>query len=86
MADHPQQAGLPIAGMGKEKIDPRAEAEPKMQKRQSGFDRALTFAEASLTKGPKVQLGTGKGGAGVGILVDNNPTAAARAGTGIAVE
>ncbi|KAE9573479.1 hypothetical protein CGMCC3_g10386 [Colletotrichum fructicola] len=37
----------------------------KVQKRQaSGFDRALTFAEAALTKGPKVQLGNGEGGAG----------------------
>uniref|UniRef100_L2FZ27 Uncharacterized protein n=1 Tax=Colletotrichum fructicola (strain Nara gc5) TaxID=1213859 RepID=L2FZ27_COLFN len=51
----------------------------KVQKRQaSGFDRALTFAEAALTKGPKVQLGNGEGGAGVGIIVDNNPTAAAQ--------
>ncbi|KAF5500504.1 hypothetical protein CGCS363_v006034 [Colletotrichum siamense] len=51
----------------------------KVQKRQAnGFDRALTFAEAALTKGPKVQLGNGEGGAGVGIIVDNNPTAAAQ--------
>ncbi|KAF4812018.1 hypothetical protein CGCSCA4_v007065 [Colletotrichum siamense] len=51
----------------------------KVQKRQlGGFDRALTFAEAALTKGPKVQLGNGEGGAGVGIIVDNNPTAAAQ--------
>lgn len=50
--------------------------EGSLMKRQSaGFDRALTFAEAALTKGPKVQLGTGA--AGVGILVDNNPTPAA---------
>ncbi|KAF9875330.1 hypothetical protein CkaCkLH20_07150 [Colletotrichum karsti] len=51
----------------------------KVEKRQlGGFDRALTFAEAALTKGPKVQLGNGEGGAGVGIIVDNNPTAAAQ--------
>ena len=37
----------------------------------SGFDRALTFAEAALTKGPKIELGTGEGGSGVGITVDN---------------
>ncbi|KAK4228608.1 hypothetical protein QBC38DRAFT_151687 [Podospora fimiseda] len=43
----------------------------------SGFDRALTYAEAALTKGPAIQLGTGgEGGSGVGIIVDNN------AGTG----
>ncbi|KAF4783259.1 hypothetical protein HER10_EVM0007938 [Colletotrichum scovillei] len=50
----------------------------RVEKRQSGFDRALTFAEAALTKGPKIQLGNGEGGAGVGIIVDNNPTAAAQ--------
>jgi hypothetical protein len=54
-----------------------------MRKRDlAGFDRALTFAEAALTKGPKVQLGTGEDGAGVGIIVDNNIDAAARAGRG----
>ncbi|KAK3989350.1 hypothetical protein QBC44DRAFT_85408 [Cladorrhinum sp. PSN332] len=43
----------------------------------AGFDRALTYAEAALTKGPAIQLGTGaEGGSGVGIIVDNN------AGTG----
>lgn len=58
-----------------------------LTKRQaSGFDRALTFAEAALTKGPKVQLGTGEAGSGVGILVDNNPQAAARPTTGAAAE
>ncbi|KAJ0166358.1 hypothetical protein CTA2_7590 [Colletotrichum tanaceti] len=55
----------------------------EMEKRQSsGFDRALTFAEVALTKGPKIQLGNGEGGAGVGIIVDNNPTAAAAARNG----
>lgn len=68
--------------MGKE-IAPREEGEtPNLAKRQSGFDRALQYAEAALVKGPKVQLGTGEGGAGVGIIVDNNPQAAARPGTG----
>lgn len=68
--------------MGKE-IAPRDEGEtPSLAKRQSGFDRALQYAEAALVKGPKVQLGTGEGGAGVGIIVDNNPQAAARPGTG----
>ena len=52
----------------------------------TGFDRALTFAEAALTKGPKVQLGTGREGSGVGIIVDNNQQAAARPGTGTATE
>lgn len=68
--------------MGKE-IAPRDEGEtPSIAKRQTGFDRALQYAEAALVKGPKVQLGTGEGGAGVGIIVDNNPQAAARPGTG----
>lgn len=68
--------------MGKE-IAPREEGETSnLAKRQSGFDRALQYAEAALVKGPKVQLGTGEGGAGVGIIVDNNPQAAARPGTG----
>lgn len=55
-----------------------------ISKRQAGFDRALQYAEAALTKGPKVQLGTGEGGSGVGILVDNNVQAASRIGTGAA--
>lgn len=70
--------------MGKAVL-PRAdeEAAANLNKRQlSGFDRALTYAEAALTKGPKIQLGTGEGGSGVGIIVDNNPQAAARPGKG----
>ncbi|OHE91719.1 hypothetical protein CORC01_13010 [Colletotrichum orchidophilum] len=52
----------------------------RVEKRQnSGFDRALKFAEVALTKGPNIQLGNGEGGAGVGIIVNNNPTAAAPA-------
>ncbi|TGJ86152.1 hypothetical protein E0Z10_g2613 [Xylaria hypoxylon] len=69
------QTGL--QGMGKE-IAPREGSEQAKAKRDlSGFDRALTFAEAALTKGPIIQLGTGEGGAGVGIIVDNRPNAAA---------
>lgn len=41
----------------------------------AGFDRALQFAEVALTKGPDIQLGTGAEGSGVGIIVDNQPTA-----------
>lgn len=77
-----RQASLPVPGVARD-LSPRDEEEQVekreeggLMKRQSaGFDRALTFAEAALTKGPKVQLGTGA--AGVGILVDNNPTPAA---------
>ncbi|KAI3323002.1 hypothetical protein HD806DRAFT_535497 [Xylariaceae sp. AK1471] len=66
-----------LQGMGKE-IAPREEPElPKVKRDLQGFDRALTFAEAALTKGPIIQLGTGEGGAGVGIIVDNRPAGAA---------
>lgn len=57
--------------MGKE-IAPREPEVPKAKRDLAGFDRALTYAEAALTKGPLIQLGTGEGGAGVGIIVDNN--------------
>ncbi|KAI2623134.1 hypothetical protein GGR54DRAFT_37756 [Hypoxylon sp. NC1633] len=60
-----------LQGMGKE-IAPRDFESPKDKRDLAGFDRALTFAEAALTKGPLIQLGTGEGGAGVGIIVDNN--------------
>ncbi|KAB5547306.1 hypothetical protein GE09DRAFT_1060828 [Coniochaeta sp. 2T2.1] len=74
-----------LQGMGKE-IAPRISQTdiPAAAKRDlTGFDRALTFAEAALTKGPKVQLGTGAEGSGVGIIVDNNQVAAARPGKGV---
>lgn len=66
--------------MGKE-IAPREGESPKAKRDLQGFDRALQYAENALTKGPVVQLGTGEGGAGVGIIVDNRPTGAAAAGT-----
>ncbi|KLU87313.1 hypothetical protein MAPG_06314 [Magnaporthiopsis poae ATCC 64411] len=68
-----------------EEADEQPDAAPKVVKRQNvnaGFDRALTFAEAALTKGPKIQLGTGVKGSGVGIQVDNNQAVAALPGTG----
>ncbi|KAK3359983.1 hypothetical protein B0T25DRAFT_116541 [Lasiosphaeria hispida] len=68
-----------LQGMGKE-IAPRVNGvsqTPKVAKRDlAGFDRALKYAEAALTKGPDIQLGTGAEGSGVGIIVDNQPTAA----------
>lgn len=43
----------------------------------ASFQAALAFADKALTKGPKINLGTGKeGGAGVGIVVDNTPAGA----------
>ncbi|KAL2197397.1 hypothetical protein P885DRAFT_68541 [Corynascus similis CBS 632.67] len=72
-----QIAGL--QGLGKA-IAPRVgESETnKVGKRDlAGFDRALTYAEAALTKGPKIELGTGAEGSGIGIIVDNTPGGAA---------
>ncbi|KAK1538520.1 hypothetical protein CPAR01_08633 [Colletotrichum paranaense] len=82
------QAIAALQGMGKE-IAPRVQltkARPAEKRDLSGFDRALKYAEAALTKGPKVQLGTGQEGSGVGMIVDNNQQAAARPGTGGAAE
>ncbi|CAK7223925.1 hypothetical protein SCUCBS95973_005344 [Sporothrix curviconia] len=61
-----------------EEVDADSEAaeSPVAKRDLAGFDRALTFAEAALTKGPKVQLGTGREGSGVGIIVENGPTVA----------
>lgn len=47
----------------------------RSRRQLQGFDRALTFAEVALTKGPKINLGTGAHGSGVGITVDPNPPA-----------
>lgn len=47
----------------------------KVKRQNAGFDRALRFAEVALEKGPKIQMGTEE--AGVGIIVENNPIAAA---------
>ncbi|KAG7116896.1 hypothetical protein HYQ44_006523 [Verticillium longisporum] len=87
-----QQEAQQIAsflGIDGKQIDPRAgpaaagKTGGKTAKRDlSGFDRALRYAEAALVKGPKVQLGTGAEGSGVGIIVDNNQQAAARPGRG----
>ncbi|KAM7217416.1 hypothetical protein V8F06_007165 [Rhypophila decipiens] len=63
-----------IQGLGKAKeIAPREGEESAPKKRDlAGFDRALQYAEAALVKGPKIELGTGAEGSGVGIIVDNN--------------
>ncbi|KAH9904771.1 hypothetical protein F4778DRAFT_45072 [Xylariomycetidae sp. FL2044] len=74
-----------LQGMGKE-IAPRSdeEASPKAKRDLAGFDRALTYAEAALTKGPTIQLGTGEEGAGVGIIVDNNAGTVGNAAAAVA--
>ncbi|CAN8095837.1 unnamed protein product [Discula destructiva] len=72
-----------LQGMGRAVLPREVEEASSVNKRDlAGFDRALRYAEAALVKGPKIQMGTGHGGSGVGIIVDNNPTAAARPGTG----
>ncbi|KAK1964288.1 hypothetical protein LY78DRAFT_160047 [Colletotrichum sublineola] len=79
------QAIAALQGMGKE-IAPRVQLSKSHaagEKRDlAGFDRALKFAEVALTKGPKIDLGTGEGGSGVGITVDNKQGGAAEAGAG----
>ncbi|KAK0715073.1 hypothetical protein B0H67DRAFT_233502 [Lasiosphaeris hirsuta] len=60
-----------------------APAASKAKRDLAGFDRALQYAEAGLTKGPDVELGTGAHGAGVGIIVNNNQAGAA--GSGVVV-
>ncbi|KAK2023047.1 hypothetical protein LX32DRAFT_708949 [Colletotrichum zoysiae] len=79
------QAIAALQGMGKE-IAPRVQLSKSHaagEKRDlAGFDRALKYAEVALTKGPKIDLGTGEGGSGVGIKVDNNQGGAAQAGAG----
>ncbi|KAK1754661.1 hypothetical protein QBC47DRAFT_447651 [Echria macrotheca] len=77
LAQQAQQIAA-LQGISKE-IAPRdgEEASANVEKRDlAGFDRALRYAEVALTKGPKIQLGTGAEGSGVGIIVDNNPVAA----------
>ncbi|KAI1485598.1 hypothetical protein F5X96DRAFT_321256 [Biscogniauxia mediterranea] len=72
-----------LQGMGKE-IAPREDSEAPQKRDLAGFDRALTFAEAALTKGPTIQLGTGEGGAGVGIIVDNTAGTVGRSNAAVA--
>ena len=66
--------------------DPTITEAPRAKRDLAGFDRALLYAEAALTKGPLIELGTGEGGSGVGIIVDNTGRrvgeGAAEAGTG----
>lgn len=59
-----------------EEVDESASA-PIQKRQNAGFQAALNFAEGALTKGPKVQLGTGAHGSGIGIIVENGPRAAA---------
>lgn len=75
LAQQAQQIAA-LQGISKE-IAPRQDsaASDKTKRDLAGFDRALQYAEAALTKGPDIQLGTGAEGSGVGIIVDNQPAA-----------
>ncbi|KAK3389194.1 hypothetical protein B0H63DRAFT_518433 [Podospora didyma] len=82
-----EAAQFPVPGSSKE-LDPRLpdevearsdDTKVKTKRDLAGFDRALKFAEVALTKGPKIELGTGGHGSGVGIIVDNHASAAAAA-------
>jgi len=73
-ADQQQAAQIAsLQGMGKE-IAPRVVSlaeDGNVEKRDiNGFNAALKYATGALTTGPKVQLGTGAEGSGVGILQD----------------
>ena len=63
-----------LQGLGKQ-VAPSVRLNNMAKRDIAGFDRALRYAEAALTKGPDIQLGTGAEGSGVGIIIDNNPTA-----------
>jgi hypothetical protein len=64
------------AGIGRA-VEPRepevgaapVEEAPVEKRDLAGFNAALSFATGALTSGPSVQLGTGEGGSGVGIIV-----------------
>lgn len=73
-----------LQGLGKEIAPRERSGQSEIKRDLQGFDRALTYAEAALTKGPLIQLGTGEGGAGVGIIVDNRPDASNGASEGAA--
>jgi hypothetical protein len=74
------------AGIGRA-VEPRepevgaAPVEAPVEKRDlAGFNAALSFATGALTAGPEVQLGTGEGGSGVGIIVNPKTGGAAAEG------
>ncbi|KAM7195761.1 hypothetical protein V8F20_007331 [Naviculisporaceae sp. PSN 640] len=73
----PEPGTRPKSSEQFKQLDPRIQAAEvknmKTKRDLAGFDRALRYAEAALTKGPKIELGTGAHGSGVGIIVDNNP-------------
>ena len=61
---------LGLFGIGRS-IEPRKDiADAGVEKRDlAGFNAALNFATGALTTSPGVELGTGEGGSGVGIIV-----------------
>ncbi|RDL34446.1 Uncharacterized protein BP5553_07574 [Venustampulla echinocandica] len=73
---------LPGAGIGRdiqpreEEVDEDEESAAVEKRDLAGFNAALNFATGALKSGPEVQLGTGEGGSGVGIIVRPPGTAA----------
>lgn len=69
------------AGIGRT-VKPREDeaevgpAVPVAKRDLAGFNAALSFATGALKTGPEVQLGTGEGGSGVGIIVKPGGTTA----------
>lgn len=69
------------AGIGRT-VKPREDeaevgaAVPVAKRDLAGFNAALSFATGALKTGPEVQLGTGEGGSGVGIIVKPGGSAA----------
>ncbi|EPE28745.1 hypothetical protein GLAREA_09866 [Glarea lozoyensis ATCC 20868] len=79
-AEVPNGAGIGRAVEPREPEVGAAPVEAPVEKRDlAGFNAALSFATGALTTGPEVQLGTGEGGSGVGIIVNPKTGAAAAA-------
>ncbi|KAK5657838.1 hypothetical protein OQA88_2911 [Cercophora sp. LCS_1] len=72
----PQAASAPLEQEASAPEPPTPRPTKVLEPRDlAGFDKALRYAEVGLEKGPDIQLGTGAGGSGVGVIVDNNQAA-----------
>lgn len=61
----------------------KKEADEDIAKRDlAGFNAALAFSTGALKNGPEVQLGTGEGGSGVGIIQKAGGTTSATPAAG----
>jgi hypothetical protein len=63
------EADADTVNVEKEKRDVGEEKREVEERDLAGFNAALAFATGALKTGPEVQLGTGEGGSGVGIIV-----------------